>query len=314
MSDPHPPTSPVSESFQESLKTYLELAKSGIVALVLISVLGGYLSGHPLERPLSLGHLGATLLGILLLSAGSSALNQLQERGLDATMPRTSKRPLPSGRLSLIEVRFFVVSCLAGGMTILWRLDPRLAGLGVLAVLSYNGLYTLWWKRKLPFAAVPGAIPGALPIWMGHLASSGELFAPGGLYLFAILFFWQMPHFWSLALRFSEDYAQGGIPTLPVAGGTGITLRQIVHWCLAYCAIALGAPLFFKVGPLYLLLALGGAAWVLAELWRFVREPAESAGKGWLRFFLAVNFSLILFVGAIVIDLWSIYLRAFITR
>src|SRR6185437_16687128 len=93
------------------------------------------------------------------------------------------------------------------------------AVLGLLAVLSYNGLYTLWWKRRWSYAAIPGAIPGALPILMGHYAAAGHLGAPAGIYLFLLLFFWQMPHFWVLALRFRADYEKGDFPTLPVTHG-----------------------------------------------------------------------------------------------
>src|SRR6185437_932834 len=123
--------------------------------------------------------------------------------------------------------------------------------LGILAVISYNGFYTLWWKRHWAYAAVPGAIPGALPVLMGHVAVTDQLFAPGGIYLFFILFFWQMPHFWALALRYKSDYAQGGFPTLPVAHGTGLTVHQIVIWCLGYVGLALMGPLFLRVGAIY---------------------------------------------------------------
>jgi protoheme IX farnesyltransferase len=284
------------------LSTYLELSKSGIVALVLISVLGGYLVGQPPESTLSLGRLLATLTGILLLASGSSALNQLQERVVDATMPRTARRPLPSGRLSSIEAWAFIGATLASGLAILWGVAPALFLLGVLAVASYNGLYTLWWKRHWAHAAVPGAIPGALPILMGHAAASRHVTAPGGLYLFALLFFWQMPHFWVLALRYREDYRSGGFPTLPVKLGSEITVLQITLWCLAYLATALLAPLVLGVRSVYLAAALAMALKVLWELRRFALEPE---GKRWLRFFLWVNLSLIVFIAAAVLDLWS---------
>jgi len=290
---------------------YRELSKSGIVALVLISVLGGYLAGHPFERDLDLVRLALTLIGMLLLGSGSSALNQVQERHIDAQMPRTARRPLPSGRISLAHAVIFSFGGIAGGVVLLGWLDPRLAILGLIAVVSYNALYTLWWKKKMAYAAVPGAIPGALPILMGYLSASGELFAPGGIYLFAILFFWQMPHFWVLALKYSDDYAQGGIPTLPVAHGSGVTVKQIVIWCLAYVALALGAPLFFPVGSVYLSLTVAMSLKLLWELYAFTKAPES---KKWLHFFLWVNFSLIAYVGGVVADLWSIYLIRHLTR
>ncbi len=281
-----------------------ELSKSGIVTLVLISVLAGYLLGHSHETPLSWARMLSTLGAILLLSSGSSALNQVQERHLDATMKRTAKRPLPSGRLTLAESLAFVCVCITLGAAWLFALSPVLGALGLVAVLSYNVLYTLWWKKTWAFAAIPGAIPGALPILMGYVAASGSLTAPGGWYLFGILFFWQMPHFWVLALKYMDDYRAGGFPTLPVARGPVTTVAQIVLWCLGYIAFALMAPLFFKLGAIYLI-----SSWVvsLGMLWllrAFVQAPES---RQWLRFFMGINFSLILYLTLAVIDVWTVY-------
>ena len=284
---------------------FKELSKSGIVILVIISVLGGYLIGHPFEQPLRLSHLLLTCLGIFLLGAGCSALNQYQERDIDATMPRTANRPLPSGRLLPREVMIFILVTLFAGLSILSQLSTLLLTLGICAFVSYNILYTLWWKKRWAFAAIPGAIPGALPILMGYVASSGEIWTPTGFYLFGILFFWQMPHFWSLAIKYRDDYAQGGFPTLPVAHGIQVTVTQIIIWCLAYIALALGAPLFMPVGSLYLTVTVLMSLKILWELRAFVREPES---KRWLHFFLWINFSLIAFLAAAVADLWSIYL------
>ncbi len=290
---------------------YRELSKSGIVALVLISVLGGYLAGHSFETPLDWIRLALTLIGVLGVASGSSALNHWQDREMDAQMPRTAKRPLPSGRISELHTLVFSFGMIIVGLFILSLLSWKLVVLGATAVFSYNILYTLWWKRTMPFAAVPGAIPGALPILMGFVSASGEVLAPGGIYLFFLLFFWQMPHFWVLALRFSDDYAKGGVPTLPVARGQHLTTQAIVIWCLAYCALALGAPLFFRVGSIYLFVTIALCAKLLYELRAYAgagEKIANPESKFWLRFFLWVNFSLIGFIGAIVVDLWSVYL------
>jgi protoheme IX farnesyltransferase len=300
-----------SGSISDTWSTYKELSKSGIVALVLISVLGGYLIGQPSEIIFSLPHMILTLFGILFLASGSSALNQLQEIEADSKMPRTAKRPLPSGRISRTTAVVFVVTFLLLGAFLLWKISPTELILGITAVISYNGFYTLWWKRHWSYAAVPGAIPGALPILMGHLAATGNLLAPGGIYLFFILFFWQMPHFWALALRYREDYASGSFPTLPVTHGAGVTVFQIVLWCLAYVALALVAPLFLRVGAFYLVTTVLMSAKLLWELVRFVKQPES---KRWLHFFLWINFSLIAYIGFAAVDLWSVYLVRFWTK
>jgi heme o synthase len=289
------------------IRTYKELSKSGIVALVLISVLGGYLVGHSSEHVLDPLRLLTTLVGILLLASGSSALNQVQERQIDSTMPRTAKRPLPSGRMSVTHAVVFVAVTLVTGLAVLAWLDPVLLIFGAAAVVLYNGLYTLWWKRRWAYAAIPGAIPGALPIWMGHVAASHQPFHPGGIYLFFILFFWQMPHFWVLALKFRGDYEKGGFPTLSVRHGQGTTVFQIVLWCLAYIGIALIGPFFLPIGTLYLVVTIAMSLKLLYELVGFVKQPESGH---WLRFFLWVNFSLIFFLAAAAADLWKLNLAA----
>ena len=175
--------------WSKQFSIYRELSKSGIVTLVLISVLGGYFIGQPLDLPFSWPRLALTLVGVLLLASGSSALNQYQERNIDVTMPRTANRPIPSGRLLPQTALLFVVTTLLVGSLTLGFLGFSIFALGLSAVIFYNGFYTLWWKKKWAYAAVPGAIPGAIPIVIGYAASHGEVFTPGGAYLFFILFF-----------------------------------------------------------------------------------------------------------------------------
>lgn len=293
-------------SLRETVQLFRELSKSGIVALVLISVLGGYLIGQPFEVPLSVSRLLLTLFGVLFLASGSSALNQYQERHIDAEMPRTAKRPLPSGRMTPRGVLGFVALTLILGLALLAKVSEPVLVLGIAAVVSYNGLYTMWWKRRWAYAAVPGAIPGALPILMGHIAANGNPWHPGGIYLFFILFYWQMPHFWVLALKFEKDYRLGGFPTLPVARGAMVTVSRIVIWCLAYIALALIAPFFLKTRLIYMIVAVAVSLKLLWELRAFVKAPDQ--GKAWLRFFLWINFSLIFYIAGAAADLWSVYL------
>lgn len=294
-----------------AFSNYRELSKSGIVTLVLISVLGGYLITQPLEAPLSWSRMLITLAGVLFLASGSSALNQLQEVEADAKMPRTANRPIPSGRISKQRAAVFVSAMLTAGFLILGWLSLELFFLGLGAVVSYNGLYTLWWKRHWAYAAIPGAIPGALPILMGATSASGQILTPQGIYLFLILFYWQMPHFWVLALKFKSDYEKGDFPTLPVSKGNGVTLHQISLWTLGYVGLAIGAPLFIRIDRIYLAAAIPLSLKIIWELRRFLREQKLAEGepsKAWLHFFLWVNFSLIIFLAAAALDLWSHHL------
>ena len=282
-----------------------ELSKSGIVSLVLISVVAGFLLSVPLELAFSAGRMILTLAAIMLLASGSSALNQFQESIEDSKMDRTKGRPIPSGTLSPKVALAFIVLAIGGGFSVLTALNPRAGILGGLAVILYNGFYTRWWKRKWAFAAVPGAVPGALPILIGSVCADGRLDSLSGWYLFAVLFFWQMPHFWCLALKYSDDYAKGGFPTLPVVYGERATLFQITIWTFAYMALALIGPFFLQVGVFYFVVSVLMSIKITQELVLYLKKKEQ---KNWLRFFLWINFSLIIYLAAAVIDRWHVYL------
>lgn len=284
----------------------LRLTKAEIVLLEAITLFAGYFIGHSLEQPFAWGRFFLVSIGVCSLALGAGALNQLQEREEDSKMDRTRARPLPSGRVSVPFARSLIIFLFVLGLICLKFVSVPVLVLGALAVISYNGFYTLWWKRKMAYAAIPGAIPGALPILIGYQAAANNLLDGRGYYLFAILFFWQMPHFWVLALKYSNDYDQGGFPTLPVAHGNTVTRFQISLWCLAYAAIGLLSVLFFPIGIIGISGALLTSSWLVYELARFLKHPQQ---KTWLRFFLSINFSLILYLFVITIDLWSILLH-----
>jgi protoheme IX farnesyltransferase len=287
-------------------KDVLQLTKFEIIVFEMITIAAGYLIGHSLERTIQWPEFLLTFFGVSFVALASAALNQIQESHEDAQMDRTKNRPLPSGRISLTQAWTLVTLLFTAGIYALTQVSFTVVALGVFAAFSYNVLYTMWWKRRMAFAAVPGAIPGALPILIGFEAAVHNLADVRGWYLFAILFFWQMPHFWVLALKYSNDYDQGGFPTLPVARGNHVTRFQISLWCLAYAGIGLLSPLFFPLGIIGALGALLISIWLIFELVRFLKHPEQ---KTWLRFFLSINFSLLLYLGVIVVDLWSILLH-----
>ncbi len=272
---------------------YAELSKFGIVLLVLVSAGAGFMLRAPLgpEFPWFQGLV--VLLGVMLLSCGASALNQVQEQRRDALMARTAGRPIPSGRLSSPQALVFASVGIAAGALILWFGIGKMAGvLGAIAAAFYNGVYTTWLKRTSPFAAVPGAIPGAIPPVIGWVAAGGHLTDPGAIILFGILFLWQMPHFWALSLRFRADYAAGGFPMVSETVGVEGTARLILLYALGLTAWSLAAPTFGVGGPVALAasVALGARLIWLANT--FARRPEDP--RGWLRLFLFSNFYLLL--------------------
>jgi protoheme IX farnesyltransferase len=186
-------------------------------------------------------------------------------------------------------------------------INPLVCWLGLATVVLYNLLYTLYWKKKWAFGAVPGAIPGAMPVVIGYAANSDNLARPELFYVFMLLFLWQMPHFWSLAIKFKDDYKQGGIPVLPVMIGTDATLFHMGLYMFAYVALAIAAPWFTPVYWVYTIVVIPFAFKVLYEFFRYY----QSGGKTrWLPFFLWTNFSILVFLIAPVIDKWHRYFKA----
>jgi protoheme IX farnesyltransferase len=152
--------------------------------------------------------------GIFLLASGASAFNQYQEWPYDERMERTRRRPIPSRRISTAEALRFSMMFIIGGMLILLYFAPPVCFiLGFVNLIWYNGIYT-WLKRKTAFAVVPGALTGAIPIFMGWTAGGGSLLAPEAVFLAFFLFLWQMPHFWLLTLKYGQEYKNAGFPVL----------------------------------------------------------------------------------------------------
>lgn len=291
-------------------KMFTELTKFEIAVFEFLTAILGYLIGHSFNSPFVWPEFLLTSLGVLFLAAGSGGLNQYQEHSRDILMNRTKNRPIPSHRMTPRIALYIVLALILLGAVLLSQVSLIVCILGVSAAVFYNGFYTLWWKPKMAFAAIPGAIPGALPVLVGYQAAtqSSNIMDIRGWYLFGILFFWQMPHFWVLALKYSQDYAKGGFPTLPVTLGVKITKEQITVWTLAYAAIGLLAGLFFQLNPLGAAGILAVSLWLIIELRRYLNQskledPQSNRPNPWLRFFLIINFSMLFYLGFILVGL-----------
>ena len=190
-----------------------ELTKPRITFMVLITSAAGYFlaaGGRPALLPMSIA-----LFGIALVAGGTSGLNQVWERDVDARMKRTCRRPIPAGRVSPLVGWWFSGLCAAVGIVFLYFAVNRLTALlAAVSVITYVFMYTPL-KRVSSLSTLLGAVPGALPIVGGWAAARGEL-GPGAWALFGILFFWQLPHFLALAWLFREDYRRGGLKMLGV--------------------------------------------------------------------------------------------------
>ncbi len=282
------------------MKSYLVLTKTGIIVFTLVSALAGYAVSLPVGYTLDPLVPVVLMLGLYCVAAGSFAINQAQEWRIDALMKRTKVRPIPKGIVSPWQAILVGVVLLVFGLSVLFVLEAVTGWVALITVLLYNGMYTLYWKRKWAFGAVPGAIPGALPVVIGYSVNTPHVFSPECVYLFLILFLWQMPHFWALAIRFRKDYEAGGIPVLPVRLGEERTLYHIGLYLFVYVGVALAAPWFFKMNLIYMFLVLPLAIKLVWEFAKFYRLR----DKQWLPFFLWTNLSVLVFLAAPVVDKW----------
>src|SRR6478672_11569362 len=252
------------------MRDYIELTKPRITWLILMSTGIGYFFGlHGAANwweflksiPfLSLLH---TILGTGLIASGTAALNQWYEREADRKMRRTAMRPLPAGKLSARNAMLFGVALSIAGFVELWLgVNLLSAGVGAFTLASYLFLYTPM-KQRTWWSTTVGAIPGAMPPMIGYAAAAGAITRESWV-LFAILFLWQFPHFYSIAWMYKEDYARAGIQMLPVVDpDCRSTARQIVLYGIGLIPVSLIPSMLGMTRRIYFVGALLLGLWFL---------------------------------------------------
>ncbi|KXK13288.1 MAG: protoheme IX farnesyltransferase [Chloroflexi bacterium OLB15] len=241
-------------SFIRTLRTYLELTKLRIVLLLLFTTVTTMVvaaGGIP-----ELVILVPTLIGGTLSAAGASVINQYLDRDLDIKMSRTSRRPIPSGRVKPINALLFGLGLIAWSTFILWIfVNPLTSLLALGGAIYYVVIYTMLLKRNTVLNILIGGGAGAMPVLVGWSAVTGTLsFQP--FLLFAIVFYWTPPHSWALALLVNTDYAKANVPMMPVARGEDVTRSQILWYSVQLLIVSLLPVLFSMLGAIYLLAAL----------------------------------------------------------
>jgi protoheme IX farnesyltransferase len=233
---------------------YMELVKARLTFLVLLSTLVGFVMGS--GGGIELGLMIHTLFATALVAGGAASLNQWLEREADAKMQRTRNRPLPSGRMQAQEAVVFGTAVSLIGIIYLAVSVNALASLIAMVTLgAYLFIYTPL-KRMTWLNTIIGAVPGAMPPLIGWAGASGGLSADGWV-LFAIMFFWQMPHFFAIAWIYRDDYKAAGFPMLPVVDPEGAsTGRLSVFHAMALLPISLMPAVLGMAGPVYFLSAL----------------------------------------------------------
>jgi protoheme IX farnesyltransferase len=221
-----------------------------------------------------------TLLGGYLMAGGANAVNMFMDRDIDAHMPRTSLRPIPSGRMSPRHVLGFGLTLAATAFGIFaLRVNLLSALLAFAGFLFYVFVYTRWLKRSSPQNIVIGGAAGAFPPLVGWAAATGGLSLTAA-YLFLIVFFWTPPHFWALALVKQKDYGRAGVPMAPNVWGERETMRQMLLYTLILLPLTLMPVVYGGLGYVYGVSAVVLGAWLLRGVLR-VRRAADFTRPAW---------------------------------
>jgi heme o synthase len=261
-------------------RDYAELTKLRVTSLIVMTAWCGYFFGaHKAGIAWMNWGLFHALLGIGLVSSGTAALNEVMEYGVDAQMRRTAQRPIPAGRMSVMHAAIVGTIAAVGGSIYLAVLTNPLTGLlTFLTSVVYLAAYTPL-KRVSPICTFVGAFPGAMPGVLGWTAARGRL-EWETLVLFAILFVWQFPHFFSIAWLYREDYAKGGIRMLPVVEEDGrSTARRILAYSIVLIPVSVLPSLIGMAGRLYFAgaITLGLAMLYFGIRLTFLNLPLNSA-------------------------------------
>ncbi len=236
-----------------AMRDYSELVKARVTSLIMMTAWCGFYFGAAKSGVSSLSWmLVHAVMGIGLVAGGTAALNEVMERDLDAHMRRTAIRPLVTGRMSFVHGSIVGVALVLGGTAYLWLATNWLAALlTLLTSVAYLGAYTPL-KRVHPICTFVGAFPGAMPPVLGWAAIRGRLDWEA-LILFAIVFFWQFPHFHSIAWLYREDYGRAKIRMLPVVEPDGrSTSREIVVYLVALLLATIAPSMMGMAGRVYL--------------------------------------------------------------
>ena len=264
-----------------SIGTYLLLTKPRLLPLVLLSGVPGLLLAS--ERWPEPRLMTVTLLGTALAAGAANALNSYLERSSDARMERTRTRPLPAGLLAPSRALLFGLVLSVLGTGVLWiGVGWVPAGIALAAIFFYVFVYTLWLKPRHPVAVLAGGVSGAVVPLIADAAVRGTIGLPG-LLLFLIIFAWQPPHFYAIALYRRREYERAGFPLLPQRRGEEATRRRIVAWVAALGPLTLAPVALSRLGPLYGVAALILGLWFFWQAIQLFRERSDEAARSFFR-------------------------------
>jgi protoheme IX farnesyltransferase len=282
---------------------YVSLTKPRIIELLLVTTVPAMMlaaGGWPSWRLLL-----ATLVGGTLAAGAANVFNCYYDRDIDRLMHRTQRRPLPTGEVSPRAALIFGLVLTVVSVVLLAVTTTLLAAaLAAGAIFYYAVLYTVVLKRHTRHSTLFGGVPGAAPVLIGWAAVTGSLDWPA-VVVFGVVFCWQLPHFWALAMRFRDDYARADVPMLPVVATPLSVGRQTVAWTWLTVAVSLllwpvGAD--FGIGWLYTTAAVGLGAWFVVEAHRLLRRIQRDADTKPMKLFhVSISYLALLSI-AIIVD------------
>ena len=232
------------EHFKSRLNDFKAITKMGLSLSVVFSCISGYLLA---AENIDISIILLLALGGYCMVGASNVFNQIIERELDGLMQRTKSRPIPMKKISIVNSFIIAVLLTLAGLTILYSINERTAMFAAVSIFIYTSVYTPL-KQITPLSVFAGAIPGAIPFMLGWVACTGEFGIEPGV-LFMIQFFWQFPHFWSIAWFLDDDYKKAGFKMLPTGEkdkGTAVQIIAYIIWTILICV----APAIFNTGRL----------------------------------------------------------------
>jgi len=280
---------------EHRFRQFLSLTKPRVVSLIVFCAIIGMFLATPGLPPA--GVVLAATVGIWLVAGAAAAINCLVEQKIDAVMRRTSWRPLPRGELTSASSLAFAVIVGGAGLWILYRfVNPLTMWLTLLTFVGYAIIYTVLLKPATPQNIVIGGASGAMPPVLGWAAIANDVGAEP-LLLFLIIFAWTPPHFWSLALYRTQDYAKAGLPMLPVTHGRRFTQLMIVLYTLVLVGVSLLPFAIRMSGFIYLAAAVALGGLFLAYAVQLYKDYSDALARATFRYsivYLAALFSALL--------------------
>jgi protoheme IX farnesyltransferase len=282
---------------RQKVGAYVALTKPRIIELLLVTTLPTMVVAQRGLPPVWL--MVATLAGGALAAGGANAINMVVDRDIDRLMNRTKNRPLVTGAMTPSAALVFALCLEVAAFVELWLAVNLLSAvLALSATMFYVFVYTLWLKRRSTQNIVIGGAAGAVPVLVGWAAVTDRLaWAP--VVMFAIIFIWTPPHFWSLAVRYREDYSAASVPMLPVVASMKRTTAEIVYYTVALVAVSFMLGPVAHMGWIYMITAAvagAGFLYLVTRLWGQAQLGVVTGRDAMRVFGYSITYLTVLFV------------------